>query len=159
MNNLNPKYFLGSLVLDKPLISEQQEYLQSFSKTKRMKRDAIKAALLPDPIRNKVFLDIGEEGGYYVGGEEDDDSIVKKSLPPVEQPTLWCKWCPSDSGKSIVWSGNKFFGYIEWLEYIIEHFLITWGREVSGMIDIRNDQDTSLGYLKVIHNKVELKYT
>jgi len=158
MNKLNPKYFGGALALDKELMEEQRQYLMAFSRTRRMKRDAELAKALPDPLREAVWLDIGEEGGYYVGGSTDDESILKHSIPPIEQPSINCKWEPSISGKSIVWAGNKFFGYIEWLEYLIEHFIEPWGREINGMIEIKNEADDVLGYIKVIKNKVEVKY-
>lgn len=156
-NKNNPIEFIGSLAFDTPLSENQRDYLIAFARTKRIKRSAIKAKRLDDPLRVAVGLDIGVEGCYYVGGIEIDASVIKRSIPPEGQPTIACKWEPSPTGKSIVWAGKKFYGYVEWLEYLINHFLIPWKRKISGIIQLRNEDGKNLGYIKVVSNQIELK--
>lgn len=125
--------FNGSFELDKPLTDEHRAYLEAFNNTRRMARDASKAALLDDPVRIAAGLPIGERGAYYVGakglaGQDRDDSIIDYNQPPKGQPGLWCQWMPDDGGgATIVWDqSEKFYHYVEWLEYLIEHFLQPW---------------------------------
>jgi hypothetical protein len=54
--------------------------------------------------------------------DDDDDS------PPNGQPELYCQWTPNKEGITIEWdTGEKFYGYIEWIEYLINQFLKKWG--------------------------------
>ena len=43
-------------------------------------------------------------------------------------PGTWCDWIPSPSGEALVWNGaEKFYSYVEWANYILDHFLSRWG--------------------------------
>jgi hypothetical protein len=52
-----------------PMKPEHVTYLKAFNGTRRMKRDAGKAARLGDPLREAVGLPVGREGAYFVGGQ------------------------------------------------------------------------------------------
>ena len=90
-----------------------------------MKRKAEVAITMPDPIRQAAGLPIGDEAAYFVGGKGDfgqdhDNSIVDYNEPPTGQPGLWCQWIIEDN--EIIWDGGeKFYNYIEWIEYLIEN--------------------------------------
>ncbi len=48
----------------------------------------------------------------------------------------YCQWRPSDDGMGIEWDGvEKFYNYVEWLEYLIAHFLRPWGYTLSGSVE------------------------
>jgi hypothetical protein len=89
-------------------------YLRAFNHSRRMKRDAKKAALLSDPIREAAGLPPGPEGGYFVGGggfrgQAEDESVLDQNRPPKGQPGLWCQWTASKDRTAIVWGeGEKF---------------------------------------------------
>lgn len=136
-------------------------YLHAFSDTRRMRRDASRAALFPDPIREAVGLPIGPEGAYFVGGRDDfgqgeDESILDYNDPPYGQPGLWCQWIPSKDRTAIVWSGaEKFYYYVEWLEYLIEHFLGPWGYLLNGEVDWQGEEEEDRGTITVVENAVK----
>ena len=80
-------YFTGQFDVTPTLKPEHIAYLNAFCETRRMKRDAEKAALLPDPVREAAGLPIGPEGGYFVGntenmGQNDDPSVIDHNEPP-----------------------------------------------------------------------------
>lgn len=94
--------FNGTFVLDKPLAPEHRAYLAAFADTRRMKRDAEKAAALPDPVREAAGLPIGPEAGYYVGGAADgnfgqdkDGSILNSNEAPGAVPYDTGDWVGS----------------------------------------------------------------
>jgi hypothetical protein len=111
---------------------EHAAYLRLFNETRRMRRSPEKAGLLPDPVREAVGLPLGEEAEYFTGGrgffgQDEDDSILDYNTPPSGQPGLWCKWTPNEDGTAIIWDqGEKFYDYIEWLEYLMHHVLTPW---------------------------------
>ena len=155
--------FYGSFELDKPLKPEHAAYLRQFAATRRMKRNAEITATRPDSLRQAVGLPVGDEGGFFVGaegmaGQEDSPDVIDYNSPPVGQPGLWCQWVPSDLGQHIEWDGSeKFYDYIEWLEYIIEKFLAPWGYVLNGSVEWKGEDYIDLGLIEVVNNKVSTK--
>lgn len=149
-------YFNGELSITPALSPEQVAYLQKFSTTRRMKRDATKAEKLKDDLRMAVGLPIGVEGGYFVGaggfaGQGIDGSVIEYNSPPSGQPGLWCQWTVSDDGEQLMWDeGEKFYCYDAWLVYLVEHFFKPWGCELEGEIiwDGENSDDKGVIYAK-----------
>ena len=152
--------FTGKFKLNKPLMPTHAAYLRMFSETRRMARDEDVAAQLPDPFRHVVGLPIGKEGGYFVSGggfagQNRDASIVDYNEPPDGQPGLWCQWVPTEDGTAIEWNGTeKFYDYVEWITYLIEHFLGPWGYVLNGSVFWRGEDTTDVGTIEIHDNKV-----
>lgn len=144
--------FFGRFDLDKPLEHKHLKYLEQFAATRRMYRNSDIAEGYEDPIRHAVGLPIGEEGEYYVGAEryscDRDKSVMDLNKPPSNQPGLWCQWTPSKDGLHIEWDGGeKFYHYVEWLDYLIEHFLKPWGYSLSGKVNYQGEDPKDKGTL------------
>ena len=163
--------FRGEFKLNKPLTPEHKAYLLKFSRTRRMKRDAEKTARRKDPVREAVGLPVGAEGAYFVGADgfrgqegllEEEDwqeppDIVSFNEPPAGQSGLWCHWIPNDDGIAIVWDRReRFHNYVEWLEYLIEHFLEPWGYVLNGEVEWRGEGSDDTGMIVVAENDVEI---
>lgn len=154
--------FQGEFELNRPLTFQQRAYLIKFSETRRVKRDPEKAKLMSDPLREEVGLPIGDEGQYFVGGvgfagQDRDDSVLDGNTPPRPQPGLWCQWIPNETGTAIVWDeGEKFYEFIPWIAYLIDHFLRPWGLLLDG--DMRwfgeNPEDT--GLIRIRDNRISI---
>jgi hypothetical protein len=155
--------FEGWFDLNKPLTEAHKNYLNRFSKTRRMKRDEAKAAELEDPIREAVSLPVGPEGCYFVGagglyGQDKDESVIEYNYPPSNQPGLWCQWIPNEDGTQIRWDeGEKFYSYVKWLEYMIKHLLNPWGYTLNGKVRWQGEDMYDLGTITVKNNKVTTK--
>ena len=156
--------FYGSFKLDRPLTENHLAYLNAFAFTRRIARDAAKAALLPDPIRLAAGLPIGEDGAYFVGsidnsGQDNDASVLNYNSSPGQQPGLWCQWTPSKDGSEIEWDGDeKFYHYEEWLTYIIGHFLMPWGYVLNGDVEWVGEDENDRGRISVVRNAVDVRY-
>ena len=157
-------YFDGKFTLDCPLSAEHHAYLTAFASTRRMARDAKLTEARPDPLRAATGLPVGEEGGYFVGEEgfrgqgldgnrgrsASTSDVIEYNQPPSGQPELWCQWIPTDDGAAIVWDeGEKFYYYIEWLQYIVEHFLTPWGYTLSGEVAWNGEEPADFGKIMV----------
>lgn len=155
--------FRGAFKCSKPLTAEQRAYLYQFQETRRMKRDAEVAETLPDPIRLAVGLPIGVDGCYFVGGagfagQGRDASIIEYNDQPTGQPGLWCQWQPDETGNYIGWAGSeKFYDYVEWLQYLVDHFLSKWGVTISGVIRWQGERQDDFGSIVVNDNVIERK--
>jgi len=175
--------FSGEFAVTPPLTKEQVAYIQAFNGSRRMKRNPEVTATLPDPKRLAVGLPIGEpDAAYYVGSADDgnfgqgtmgggDDSIIEYNTPPggaryslsadqghdhaKAQPGLWCQWTCSDDGTTLHWDGGeKFYSYVEWLKYLIEHFFDPWGRKLNGEVEWEGEDSSDFGKIKAKNSKV-----
>jgi hypothetical protein len=56
-----------------------------------------------------------------------------------------------------VWDGcEKFFMYVEWLEYLIEHFLRPWGYVLSGEVAWFGEDFDDCGDIMVRDNTIRV---
>lgn len=100
--------FSGSISIEPPLNAAEIAFLKKFNATRRMDRG---------------------NGPYFVDGTGDfgqghDNDIRDFNSPPKGQPGLWCQWIPSEDGTEIAWDeGEKFYNAVDWMIYIIDHFL------------------------------------
>lgn len=155
--------FEGSWKLNKPLTDAHKAYLNKFSETRRQRRNSNLTARRDDPIRLAVNLPVGEEGCYFVGetgfcGQDHGPDVTDGNSPPSGQPGLWCKWIPTFDGLAIEWSGaEKFYDYVEWIEYLIAHFLKPWGYKLSGTVEWHGEEHSDIGKIVIRNNKVSVK--
>lgn len=151
----------GQFDVTPALKEEHRAYIKKFGDTRRMKRNKT-AETLSDPAREDVKLPIGEEGAYFTGGtgfagQDHDDSIVDYNEPPKGQPSLWCQWEPNEEGTAIQWDGSeKFYNYVEWIAYLIKHFLEPWGYTVNGQVQWQGEESTDMGEITINDNKVSV---
>ena len=168
--------FFGSFQLNKPLTAFEIEYLNMFADTRRMTRDPLKVRAMKEAgtgntrcfkLLDLLGLSIGPNGDFYCGtgmsgqdgghfSSSTDNSVVEYNIPPSTQCGLWCQWNPSDDGTEIVWDGSeKFYNYVEWLEYLIANFLKPWGYKVNGMVEWKGEDSQDIGVIEVVDNVVE----
>jgi hypothetical protein len=155
--------FSGKFKLNCTMKPEHAAYLEKFSMTRRIKRDAVLAKKLSDKTREKAGLPLGAEAGYFTGGADPfgqghDFSVVADNSPPSGQPGLWCQWVPTGDRKGIEWDGGeKFYEYKKWLSYIIKHFIVRWGYCLNGEVKWRGEGEGDDGVLVVKNNKVSTR--
>ena len=146
--------FDGTIKIDKQLTEDQKNYINRLADTRRMARTLTpEQANDPKALHNIVGLGIGDEGEYYVC-DKHDDNINNGNRPPRNQPSLWCQWIINDDNE-IEWDGGeKFYSYIEWMEYIL-HILSDWGYVCNGEISWHGEHIGDTGTIHVINNVVE----
>ena len=152
--------FTGEFAIQPPLSPEHLAYLRAFHETRRMKRDPQGTASRLDSIREAVGLPVGAEGGYFVSagghaGQEEGGWVLDFNHPPTGQPGLWCCWEPTEDGTGLwIEHENKHYHYIEWLQYLLKHFLIPWGYTLSGKVKWKGEERKDRGFLVVTNNHV-----
>lgn len=139
--------FFGRFELNKELDKETSTYLTKFAGTRHMKR--------------KLPKKFGHEGEFYVEDEEYKetkvDTILDHNTPPDTQPGLWCQWIPSEDNKGIEWDGGeKFYHYVEWLEYIVKNFLAPKGYVLNGEVEFQGESNNDKGIIIVDNNVVSV---
>lgn len=143
--------FDGRFNLDRRLAPEHAAYLRAFARIRHVQRDPEICATMADPVREATGLPPGPEGIYFVAGGvywEDynhDRSVIgydeqRGSVWSDERPTVlpgyWCNWAPTKDGLGIEWNGGeKFYSWTEWLQVLIDHFLVPWGYQLTGGVE------------------------
>lgn len=100
--------FIGHIDITPSLNDEEIAYLSAFSDSRRFERPG---------------------GPYDVPGNpraEDEHGLPghNYNVPPAGQPGLWCDWVPCWDGCCLSYNGvEKFYAPVEWMRYLIEHFL------------------------------------
>ena len=151
--------FEGQFDVTPALRSQHRLFLIEFSHTLRVRRDEVAVATMPDPVRVAAGLPVGPDGCNFVGGlgfmGQDHDASFLSYAPPGGQPGSWCQWVPSEDGCHICWDqGEKFYDYIEWLVYVIEHYLKPWGYHLNGEVEWFGSERGDLGKIVVADNVV-----
>lgn len=141
--------FEGSFNITPVLSQKDNEFLTKFSETRRMARN--------------VGPEYGIEGEFYVdgtgwAGQDSDTTVIDYNRPPSTQPGLWCQWVPTDDGSELVWDGGeKFYNYVEWLQYLIDKILAPRGYTLNGECQWFGENRDDVGVIIVKNNKVTTK--
>ena len=143
--------FNGEFRLDRQLDLDTHTFLANFNLTRHMKRN---------------IEGYGVEGEFYLPKvkkvkewtqetEKSYSTVVDHNRPPSTQPGLWCQWTPNDAGTAIIWdSGEKFYEYVKWLQYLITNFLAPKGYTLNGKVEYQGEDSHDFGVICVEDNKI-----
>jgi hypothetical protein len=111
--------------------------------------------------RQGLGAEFGEEGEFYYNpnssdrGQEREESVRDYNSPPASQPSLWCHWVPLGDGRGIEWDGGeKFYSYVEWIEYLIEKVLAPRGYLLNGEVEWSGEDSDDRGLIRIMANVV-----
>lgn len=142
-------YFEGKFELNKKLKDEDKTFLTKLAETRRMAR--------------KTGAEYGVEGEFYVDGSgsfgqdynDQTAPVIDCNRPPKTQPGLWLQWVPTEDGMGIEWDGGeKFYDYVEWIEYLIENILAPRGYILNGQVKWYGEENEDMGIIDIKNNVV-----
>ncbi|TRZ47845.1 MAG: hypothetical protein D4S01_11520 [Dehalococcoidia bacterium] len=137
--------FRGQFNLNKKLDDETFNLLTGLAATRRMGRN---------------IEGFGEEGEFYIDGngfmgQDKDETVIDGNRPPKTQPSLWLQWVPTDDRMGIEWDGGeKFYNYVEWIQYLIEKIFEPHGYVLNGDVDWRGEEWDDTGTISIVDNVV-----
>lgn len=156
--------FDGKFSFNREVPEELMSYINTFSSTRRMKRDVEKIKeIYPNWKDYSYNGNLGVEGEYFARddgdfGQSRDDSIINYNEPASTQPGLWCKWIIAKDENSyyLEWNeGEKFYHYVEWLKYLIDHFFTPNNLILNGIVAYQGEDKEDNGYIFIIDdNKI-----
>jgi hypothetical protein len=113
------------------------------------------------------IIDYNESpGGVLKNNDEDFGTYWSRHTKQIEdglcQPGLWCQWTIEQQFEGgefvLVWDGGeKFYNYVEWLNYLINHFFEKWGVKLNGEITWEGEESEDMGKIVVVDNVVTVK--
>jgi hypothetical protein len=101
----------------------------------------------------------GEIGWEDYKGDWDLRNELQKTLnaDKIKQPGLWLQWELNEDGTELAWNGSeKFYNYIEWLQYLIQHFFEPWGIKLNGEIEWVGEDSSDRGKIVVHDNEITI---
>lgn len=132
--------FYGQFKVDRKVDDETLAILLGLANTRRVKR--------------KVDAKYGVEGEFYFKGDgflgqDRDSTVVDYNSPPRTQPSLWCQWAIDESDRqTIQWDGGeKFYCYVEWIEYILNKVLLPRGYKLTGQVSWQGEDSSDRGQI------------
>lgn len=169
-------WFTGSFKLDRSLSPHHLSYLQAFSEAQHVHWNVDLVKHDPDPLREAVGLHLGENGCYFTGrgfkkhycyppwqstgtketGRAPTDPAYLGAVCPGT-PNHLCAWAPSDDGTELVIRSDKPYGYIKWLQYLLDHFLVPWGYILNGEMTWQGEGENDTGVLLVKGNVITVR--
>ena len=92
--------------------------------------------------------------------DEEHDLNAEGGMPTHERSSgracAYCQWRPTSDGRAIVWDGGeKFYGWLEWLECLVEERLKPWGYILNGEVRWRGEDLKDAGVIYVKNNEIE----
>lgn len=154
-------WFEGSLKFNKEVTTELREFINKFANIKHMRRDIDKLKEKYPNWESQCYKEeLGCEGEYFIGCKSgyNDESVIDYNKPPVGVPGLWCQWIIDKNGELAWDGGEKFYSYVEWLEYLIFHFFEDEGYVLNGEIKFQGESSDDRGRIVVTDNEVEILY-
>lgn len=70
-------------------------------------------------------------------------------------PSYYCQWRGSEDGTELEWDqGEKFYSYVEWVSYLIDHFFKPNGYTLEGEVRWQGEDTDDSGMIIVKANRV-----
>jgi hypothetical protein len=93
---------------------------------------------------------------------EENDSREWKGIAKLKDlpapPAYHCDWAVSEDGDTLSWNGNeKFYDYVEWLQWMIDNFFSKWGVTVDGTVHYQGDEIGDHGKITIKNNVIKKK--
>lgn len=146
--------FIGAFQIDRPVTDEIAELLRGLATTRRMKRDN-------EQLIQKGYGDCGVDGEFFCvdddhyGQECELDTVLDYNQPPSTQPGLCCQWLLAEDNQTLEWDmEEKFYNYVEWIQYLIDRILAPNGYVVNGLVAYRGEEFSDFGFIEVTNNNV-----
>ena len=99
--------------------------------------------VLSRPLDAKTYYALEQ----LADSRHDDDSM----------PSIWCQWVVGDNRQSIKWDGGeKFYGYIGWIRYINNHFLLPKKVKMNGTVVFQGENPKDSGRIVATNGKIEV---
>ena len=85
--------------------------------------------------------------------EERHEQTKNSKFPKY---AYYCQWITD--GEAVYWDeGEKFYAYIEWLQYLIDNFFNPWKISLSGDVIWNGEEPGDIGMIYIEGDKVKSK--
>lgn len=151
--------FQGEFKINKKVDEATYDLLIGLATTRRMKRGGLDKKIYG--VEGEFFTEDRKNFGQYDSLDKEDvkpskGTVLDYNSPPKTQPGLWCQWLIQKDKQTIKWDGGeKFYEYIQWIEYLINSVLKPRGYIVNGKVEwIGEDSFNDQGIITVKNNIV-----
>ena len=78
---------------------------------------------------------------------------------PTGKPSIWLQWIVEEYADThyLIWDGGeKFYSYIDWLEYLIKYFFKPNNLSITGRVRWRGEEFDDMGTINIEENEIEV---
>lgn len=159
--------FKGRFEFDRPVDPDLANFLNKFAEYRHVTRNVeLYKKSRPDWESRCFNGDPGKDGEYIadesvfppmaeVNRNLDALGVKDYNTPPGNCPGLWCQWVVTEDNKYLEWDGaEKFYKYVEWLDYLISNFIGPSGYVLNGAVEYQGEYRDDYGVIYVKDNDV-----
>lgn len=85
---------------------------------------------------------------------EDINCFSSKRHDEKGYPGIWCQWIINSNGK-LAWNGaEKFYYYVEWLQYLIREYFEAQGYKLNGKVNYQGERMEDFGMICIKQNDI-----
>lgn len=155
--------FTGEFEFNKEVPMYVKDYINRFCRTRHMRRNVDELKQMYPDWKDRCWLGfLGLEGEYFLDEDYDyqeNPSVLDINRPPQTQPGLWCQWIITEDRKHLAWDGGeKFYEYIEWLQYMIDNFFTPSGFFLNGSVEWQGEDPGDTGTIVLKNNNMHIEY-
>jgi hypothetical protein len=113
---------------------------------------------LPDPLREAIGLEIGQDGLYCTSDQANNVDVYSNyNRTATIVPDLYCPWTVSADGSKLCSSHpDKAHSPQEWLGFLLQHFLFPWYSQASGEVIWHGEDVGDTGAYLLTNNHLEV---
>lgn len=83
-----------------------------------------------------------------------DTMLRKHKLSQHDQ----LQWVPDKHGHFLEWDGGeKFYNYVEWLEFLIANCFYHWNVILDGKVFFQGESSDDSGFIEIVNNNITVK--
>lgn len=167
-------YFFGQFQLNKQLTPELSTYLKNFANMRHYTRNFETLKKIENALIYPPHLDENTTPPELIAVDSSVDNEIEKTLHPFSHsdkpkenycikynqpqegcPGLWLQWIPNETDDAIEWDGGeKFYHYVEWLEFLIKNIFEPNGYVLNGTVSYEGEDSDDFGNIICENNKV-----
>jgi len=157
--------FEGEFTFNKQVDKELEKYVNNFARTRHMlyntewikKELPFWRAFTFDGNLGKNGCLIADENHVFDVWPNENEKWVKDVNDSGDCPSLWANW--KIENNTLVWNGaEKFYSYVEWLEFYITNFFEPNDLKLSGVVYFYGEDREDCGSIIIDENFVKQYY-
>lgn len=108
-----------------------------------------------EEMKDPSIIDYNSSPGCPKYACRDYIQLKRDAVEKGAMPDLYCGWIVCQDGSKLEWNEEeKFYSYVEWLNYLVKHFFEPWGIALNGEILWQGESESDKGRIRVEQNVI-----
>jgi len=154
ISNNKDLFTISDNIIDVLNVEQSLLLVNGLAKTRRMGRNMDSFF----GVEGEFYFDTSDFDNF---GQSKDNTVIDSNKPPKTQPELWLQWIVNYNEQTneytLEWDqGEKFYGYIEWLEYLIKNIFEPKNILLNGSVNWEGEDRDDVGTITIVNNTITI---